>query len=161
MSAFAQSKPTPTKNDKMGKPITQFGDWAVFTGVSGKGKLCYAAAQPTETQPKGLKRDPAFIFITTNPAQKINNDFSVKSGFAMKKESEATLKIEAASFPLFTKEEGAWVKLPTDEAKVIAAMRAGSSLTVKAISARGNEVTDTYSLRGLSQALDKVASECK
>ncbi|MGH7246968.1 MAG: invasion associated locus B family protein, partial [Pseudomonadota bacterium] len=29
------------------------------------------------------------------------------------------------------------------------------------VSSRGTQTTDTYSLQGLSQALDRVAEECK
>jgi hypothetical protein len=34
-------------------------------------------------------------------------------------------------------------------------------LVVKSVSAHGTKTTDTYSLKGLGQALDKVAEECK
>ena len=40
-------------------------------------------------------------------------------------------------------------------------MRKGSRLVVKAPSKRGNVTTDSYSLAGFSQALDKVAKSCQ
>jgi hypothetical protein len=40
-------------------------------------------------------------------------------------------------------------------------MRAGDSAVVKGMSSRGTESTDTYSLKGLTEALDRVAQECK
>ena len=42
-----------------------------------------------------------------------------------------------------------------------AGMRKSSDLVVKSESARGTKTTDTYSLKGIAQALDKVAEECK
>ena len=40
-------------------------------------------------------------------------------------------------------------------------MRNASEMTVKGISKRGTLTSDTYSLKGLSSALDKVAEGCK
>jgi hypothetical protein len=34
-------------------------------------------------------------------------------------------------------------------------------LTVKGVSKQGTESTDQYSLKGLSQALDRASQECK
>jgi invasion associated locus B (IalB) protein len=41
------------------------------------------------------------------------------------------------------------------------AMRKGADMVVKSESARGTKTTDTYSLKGIAQALDRVADECK
>jgi len=40
-------------------------------------------------------------------------------------------------------------------------MRKGADATVKATSSKGTDTTDVFSLKGLSQALDKVAQECR
>jgi hypothetical protein len=40
-------------------------------------------------------------------------------------------------------------------------MRKSADLTVKAASAKGTQTTDVFSLKGLSQALDRVAQECR
>ena len=40
-------------------------------------------------------------------------------------------------------------------------MRKGTDLVIKSESALGTKTTDTYSLKGLGEALDKVAQECK
>ena len=40
-------------------------------------------------------------------------------------------------------------------------MRAQGELTVKGMSRRGTLTTDTYSLKGISAALDKLAEGCK
>ena len=56
---------------------------------------------------------------------------------------------------------GAWVKNAAEEPKMIDAMRKGSELVVKSESHSGAKTTDTYSLKGLAEALTKVAEECK
>jgi hypothetical protein len=52
------------------------------------------------------------------------------------------------------------MKSQNDEAKLMAAMRQGSKMVVKGTSRRGTLTTDEFSLKGLSAALDKIASEC-
>ena len=40
-------------------------------------------------------------------------------------------------------------------------MRKGSQMVVKSVSTHDTKTTDTYSLKGISDALEKVAAECK
>ena len=56
---------------------------------------------------------------------------------------------------------GAWVRNAAEEAQMVETMRKSSDLVVKSESARGTKTSDTYSLKGIGQALDKVAEECK
>ena len=62
---------------------------------------------------------------------------------------------------MYTQNDGAWIKNVAEEARLIDAMRKGADLTVKGTSTRGTQSTDTYSLKGLAQAMDRVAQECK
>jgi invasion protein IalB len=62
---------------------------------------------------------------------------------------------------MYTQNDGAWVKNPAEETRMIEAMRKGADLVVKGVSSRGTQTTDRYSLKGVSQALDRVDQECK
>jgi invasion protein IalB len=62
---------------------------------------------------------------------------------------------------MYTQNDGAWVKNAAEEAQMVDAMRKGADLVVKSESGRGTKTTDTYSLKGIAQALDRVAEECK
>jgi invasion protein IalB len=53
------------------------------------------------------------------------------------------------------------VKNPAEETQFIDALKKGSKLVVKAASIKGNQTTDSYSLAGLSQALDRAHKECQ
>ena len=55
---------------------------------------------------------------------------------------------------------GAWLPDSATEQKLIAAMRAGSNMTVKGTSKRGTNTTDKYSLSGAGAALDRINQEC-
>jgi invasion protein IalB len=53
-----------------------------------------------------------------------------------------------------------WVKNAAKEGQLIEEMRKGVKLVVKAASKKGNATTDSYSLTGFSQALDRVQKDC-
>jgi hypothetical protein len=82
-------------------------------------------------------------------------------GYPFKDGTTATVEVGADTFEFFTKEDGAWLNSAPDEARLVAAMRASGELTVKGMSRRGTLTTDTYSLKGISAALDKLAEGCK
>ncbi len=64
------------------------------------------------------------------------------------------------AYQLFADEDRAFVADATDELKLLEDMKKSSKLVVKATSSRGTETTDTYSLTGLGQALEAVATAC-
>ena len=143
--------------------LGQFGDWGAYTANSGGRTLCYAIAKPSSqaTQPPGRPRDPAYIFIATRPAENVRNEISVIIGYPFKPAFEATVDIGSAKYAMFTQNDGAWVKNPAEEARMVDAMRKGADLVVSGESGKGTKSTDRYTLRGLGPALDRVAQECK
>ncbi|CAA0101714.1 Uncharacterised protein [Starkeya nomas] len=143
------------------KLVGQFGDWGVYVDTSGSGKICYALSQPKSRQPSGLTRDPAYFFISTRTAENVRGEVSVVMGFPLKEGTDATLTIGPANFGLYTRGTGAWVRNVAEEKKLIDTMRKGRDVVVKSTSVRGNVTTDTYSLNGISAAVDRATQECR
>lgn len=56
--------------------------------------------------------------------------------------------------------EGAWLASVEDEGAFVEALKKGSTLVVKGTSARGNAITDTYSLAGVTAAMDAIDKAC-
>jgi hypothetical protein len=101
------------------------------------------------------------VFISTRPSENVRNEVSVIIGYPFKDKTDASAEIGADKFAMYTLNDGAWIKNVAEEARMVDAMRKGSDLTVKGVSGHGTESTDTYSLKGLSQAVDRTAQECK
>ncbi len=158
--ACAAAAPAAAQGQPQSKAVAQFGDWSVYVSTASP-KVCYAISQPKTRAPEGLKRDPAYFFISTRPSENVKNEVTVTVGFPLKEGSDATLTVGNATLQLYTKDEGAWVRNVADESKLVDAMKRGKDLTVASTSLRGNVTTDKYSLVGLAQALDRVAQECK
>jgi hypothetical protein len=146
-----------------GKPslIGTYGDWAAYQSQSGKTKICYVLAQPKDRQPGTLKRDPAYLFISSRPGEGVHNEVSVIMGFPLKEGGpEAKAEIGTTAFDLVAKGENAWIKNAAEEGQFVEAIKKGAKLLVKIASKKGNMTTDSYSLSGISQALERVQKDC-
>ena len=143
--------------------LGQYGDWGAYWAAPNGHKVCFSIAKPktAQTNPAGRKRDQAYVFISSRPAENVRNEISVIIGYPFKDKTDATAEIGADKFAMYTLNDGAWIKNVAEEARMVDAMRKGSDLTVKGVSGHGTESTDTYSLKGLSQAVDRAAQECK
>jgi invasion protein IalB len=158
-SAFAQPK-NPTDQAVL---LGQFGDWGAYKATPGGKKICFALSKPTKavTDPAGRNRDPIYAFVSTRPAEKVKNEVSFILGYSQKPGVDGKATIGSDNYALYTQADGAWVKNAAEEGPMVEAMRKGADLVVKSESTHGTKTTDTYSLKGISEALDKVADECK
>jgi invasion associated locus B (IalB) protein len=145
------------------KLLGQYGEWGAYSASPTGKKVCFALTKPTssETVPPNRPRNPVFMFISTRPADKVTNEVSIVIGYPFKPGSEASAAIGSTSFALYTQQDGAWIKNAADEANMVDAIRSGDAMLVKGVSAKGTQTTDTFTLKGASQALDRVAQECK
>jgi len=143
--------------------IGQFGTWGAYTATPNGKKVCFALAKPasSKTNPPNRPRDPAYAFVSTRPAEKVTNEVSVMIGYTLKPGSESTLEVGGASYAMYTQGDGLWIKNAAEEERMVDAMRKAVDVVVKGVSAKGTETTDTFSLKGLAQALDKLAQDCK
>lgn len=152
-----------SKNSKVSgkaEQIAAFGDWGVYS-TQGKDKTCYAMSQPKDRQPGKLKRDPAYVFVSSRPSDSVRNEVAIMLGFVTKDNGSATADIDGDNYELVTKTQNAWVKDPAKEKEFVDSLKGGSKLVIKTPSVKGNLTTDLYSLKGLKQALDRVAKECQ
>jgi hypothetical protein len=143
--------------------IGQFGSWGAYTATPNGKKVCFALAKPSssKTNPPNRPRDPAYAFVSTRPAEKVTNEVSIMIGYTLKPGWESALEVGGASYAMYTLGDVLWIKNAAEEERMVDAMRKSADVTVKGISAKGTETTDTFSLKGLSQALDKLAQDCR
>jgi invasion protein IalB len=145
--------------------IGVFRDWNAFSSTGAGDKVCFIASQPTESKYSQTisGRGAAFFQVTSVPSQSIRNEASTVVGFTVLTTADVTIDIDGTKFRMFldaSQPDTAWA-VPEQEAQLIEAMKKGSRMTVEATSSpRLTVVTDTYSLSGVTAALNKVAEEC-
>jgi hypothetical protein len=171
-SKSAAAKPEPAKPETRPAAVAggaeptligQYGNWGAYTATPNGKKVCFALAKPSssKTNPPNRPRDPAYAFVSTRPAEKVTNEVSIMIGYTLKPGSESTLEVGGASYAMYTQGDGLWIKNAAEEERMVEAMRKAADVTVKGVSAKGTETTDIFSLKGLSQALDRLAQDCR
>jgi invasion associated locus B (IalB) protein len=143
--------------------LGQYGTWGAYTATPAGKKVCFALAKPSasKTNPPNRPRDPAYAFVSTRPAEKVINEVSIMIGYQLKPGSESSLEVGGASYAMYTQGDGLWIKNAAEEERMVDSMRKSADVTVKGVSAKGTETTDTFSLKGLAQALDRIAQDCR
>ncbi|MDX2290354.1 MAG: invasion associated locus B family protein [Hyphomicrobiaceae bacterium] len=140
--------------------VKTYRDWSVFAHDEAQKKICFAASQPTASEPASANRDSVFFYVSAWPKDGVKNEVSVRLGYPVKKGSAVTVSVGNNSFELFAKDDKAFVADATQELKLLEAMKAGSVMKIEATSERGMTTSDSYSLIGISGALAGLAQQC-
>ena len=142
--------------------IGVYEDWVAYSFNASDGKVCYISSTPKASEPKAVKRDPAFFLVTHMPGRKppVKGEVSTIIGYPFKEGRPVKLMIDSQNYEMFSKGDTAWVDNGTDK-KVVAAMKSGKSLKVQGTSWRGTQTVDSYSLAGISAALAAIEESCK
>jgi len=140
--------------------VEKQGAWSLYADSASPKEVCFIAAQPQAVEPLGANRGPIFFYISAWPKDGVKTEPSVKVGYPVAADKEMSVTVGTETFKLFVKGERGFVSDPNEELKLVEALKKGSNAFVKATSARGTNTTDTYSLSGLTAALEKLAATC-
>ena len=95
-------------------------------------------------------------------AKSIRNEASSIVGYTFAADAAVTVDVDGTTFKMFldaSYPDTTWAQ-PDQEAALVEAMKHGTKLTVNGTSKRKTTVSDTYSLAGISAALDAMAKAC-
>ncbi|WP_322987814.1 MULTISPECIES: invasion associated locus B family protein [unclassified Hoeflea] len=149
-AAWAQS---PTR-------IQQFDAWGAYSYDSAGGKVCYVLSVPISSAPTNVDHGDIFFLISQRPGQNVSYEPNAMMGYPLQESSKITVNIDGRNFTMFSRGNSGWVENAAQEPQLVAAMKAGSTMSVKAVSRRGTNTSYSYSLKGVTAALSKIAS-CK
>ena len=143
-------------------------DWSVF--VANDPKECYIVSPPTSSaakrddKPAEVQRGDIRLFVSFRPAEKVTNEVSFTGGYPFDSGSGVTLTVGSDKFTLTPGQgdggEWAWTD-PSDDSRVVAALRKGSSAKLAGRSSRGTSTEDTFSLSGFTAAIEDAAARCR
>jgi hypothetical protein len=157
---FAAGQAAAEQPSKLGT----FKNWSAYTSGAGAAKVCYALATPNMSEPVKLRRDAAYFLINDWPGRGAKAEPEIVPGYIYKDKSTVTAEVGPDKFEFFTQNDGgagaAWLAQQADEIRLIDSMRRSAEIIVTGISKRGTMTHDTYSLAGLSDALDKAHEAC-
>ena len=71
------------------------------------------------------------------------------------------MRIGSDKWDMFTSDSEGFIDETSDEQRLVEAMRRGTDMRISAVSARGTATNYTFSLIGVSDALDRASRECR
>lgn len=135
-----------------------FKDWDVYTMMQQGNKVCYIATAPKSKRGNYTRRGEPYVLVT-HVASDVN-EFSTSSGYPYKRGKEVTVEIDKKKYKLFTKGELAWAYDSPQDKAMIDAMKKGINMKIRGTSQRGTYSLDGYSLRGFTNAFNKMIQLC-
>ena len=141
--------------------VATFRDWSVFVREEGGEKICFAATEAKDKSPKSVNHGDIFFLIASWASGAATNQPSLMTGYELNPRPEPTLRIGSDRWEMYASENEAFIEAANEEERLIRAMRRGADMRVSAVSQRGTATSYVISLRGVSAALDRVATECR
>jgi hypothetical protein len=138
-------------------------DWSVFTEENPK--ECWGVSAPKETvntrdgAPVQVRRGDILFFVTFRPGKA--GEISFTGGYPFAAGSPVTVNVDGTDFQLITDGEWAWPASVDDDARLLAALKAGQQAVMTAKSGKGTQTQDTFSLRGFTAAMEEAAARCQ
>lgn len=152
LSRAALALETPTR-------INQFDAWGAYSYGEGNSRVCYALSTPTMMLPADFDHGDIFFVVSLKPGRNVAYEPQAVMGYVLKKDSDVTLEVDGENFTLVPKGKSALLENATQERQLVAALRAGRSMHVDAVSRRGMQTHYNYLLSGVASALESV-SKC-
>lgn len=146
-----------------GKVVATEGDWTIFS--ASEPKECWAVSQPRKSvntrdgKPVEVQRGDIRLYVAYRPGAA--GEVSFSGGYPFASGSTVELNIGGTAFKLFTEGESAWTGSPSEDEKVIGALRAGSDAVLTGKSGRGTQTVDSFSLSGITAATNRARETCK
>lgn len=140
--------------------IAVFRDWGAFreADAAGTPTRCFAIAEP----PQGTRAagTGAYAAVSSWPARRIRAQVSIHLSKAHRPGAPVTLTVGDSTFLLTVDNRDAWPQDRLEDARVVAAMRTGSSMSISTVTPDGNPFADSYRLRGAASAIDAALFAC-
>ena len=139
-------------------------DWSVFEETNPK--ECWAVTTFKESvntrdgKVVAVTRGEILLMVFYRPEAQAMGQIAFTGGYPFADGSAVTLNVDGTEFELFTEGEWAWPPTPQDDAKIITAMKRGSSAVMTARSSRGTATKDTFSLLGFTAAVEDAEKRC-
>ena len=141
--------------------IGDFRDWSAWIYREGDVRICYVTSTPKASEPTNVRRGDIRFYVSHRPAENVDGEISMIVGYPFAKEREAIVRIGGNEYGMSTDGERAWTLDPEDDKALIRNMKAGRDMRVDGWSSRGTHTIDTYSLLGVTAALNAIDKACK
>ena len=121
---------------------------------------CYIGSYPIKTDlPDTKKRGENYILVYKIIGSE-ENIIQIEAGYKYNLDKKINVKIDNANYDFYSTEDSSETAWTNDDKKVIFAMKKGLELTLTGESARGTTTNDVYTLKGFTNAVNKLNQDC-
>ena len=149
---FAQSAPKITGTH---------GDWTVYTRGSGNEQICYVLTKAQTESPSSVNHGDIYFMVANWKNGAATEQPSFLAGYTLKTTRAPKAQVGSTALTMFAADNEAFISETSDERRLVAKMRAGSTMTVSAVSQRGTQTRYSFSLKGVTAALRQAKSACR
>ena len=162
MALAATASAALAQSAKSAVLVSEHAAWGTYAYTENNAKVCYVLSKaPKEAmEPKTLDHGDIFFTVSQKPSKNVQYEPQFITSYEMQENSKPVVTIGDKSFEMFIRGRYAWVANAAEEPIMVAAMKAGQTMKVAAKSKRGNATSYVFSLKGISAALDSIAT-CK
>lgn len=138
-------------------------DWSVFVETAPT-QQCWSVSTPKETvntrdgRVVAVQRGQILLMVYYQPDVDHTGVVAFTGGYPFGSPN-VTIDVSGTSFEFFTDGEWAYPD-PSDNDKVVTAMKRGAQATVTGVSTRGTTTKDTFSLLGFTAAMEDAGKRC-
>jgi len=150
--AFAQSAP---------KLAGTHGDWSVYTRGAGGERICYVLSEAQAKSPTSVDHGDIYFMVSNWKNGAATEQPSFLAGYTLKPTRAPKAQVGSTALTMFAADNEAFISESANERKLVSKMRAGSTMTVSAVSQRGTQTRYTFSLKGITAALRQAKTACR
>ena len=140
-------------------------DWSVF--VESNPDECWAVSAPKETvntrdgNVVEVRRGDIRLIVFYRPSENVSGQVMFTGGYPFREDSTVSVQIGDVTYEMFTEGETAWPATAEDDVRFVEAMKRGANAVLTAVSGRGTQTQDTFSLLGFTAAVEEAARRCE
>ena len=152
--------PALAQASKVATKVGEHGFWGTYAYTANKSKVCYVLTVAQEAEPKSLDHGDIFFTISQKPDKNISYEPQFITSYEMQEGSKVIVTVGAEILQHVHQRQ---IRLGRERRRRAAAYRSHEGwldMKVAAKSKRGNPTSYVFSLKGISAALDSIAS-CK
>jgi invasion protein IalB len=148
--ALAQPSPSPAM-------VRKFNDWGLYSYKANGATNCYVLTTPQQARPASVSHGDNYFLVAPNPSGSGYYPQAIM-GYDLRSGSQMVVTIDGQNFIMMPKGNSGWTAEASSDAAMINAMKSGSNMTLQATSQRGTETSYTFSLSGITAALNQAGS---
>jgi invasion protein IalB len=137
------------------KEIAKIDDWTAATHQEGSQTVCYALTRVQSSNPSLPGRGQVVLTVTQRPTAR--DTVAIESGFDYAKDAAVTLQVDQTGLDFFTRQRDAYAR---DGKAAVAAFQKGQRAIARSPGPKGQQVIDTFSLKGFSAAYAAIVKAC-